>query len=322
MVGDFQIEARVASVSAVHAWTKAGLMIRENAIDPSSPHHSLFVTPGHGIAFQRRNLPGRDSVSLAGPALTAPVFLRLVRQRGTTSAWYRKREVDRWTLLGEQSGLTSPTVDVGVAVTSHSDGAIATAKFEGVYLAPVPAWGASSIGGARGSTGETWATAFTVQGAGTDIWGTSDSFIYMWVRMSGRATVTARVLGVENTYPWAKAGVMIRESLAPDSKHAFALVTPGKGLALQYRNATGGTSVMAGQAAGAAPAWVRLTRFEGASPGAIGGVQAQYSTDGVIWRQLGSVNFNMARDVYVGIAVTSHNPSVEMRATLDGVRVE
>jgi len=322
IVGDFQIETRVASVSAVHAWTKAGLMIRENAIDPSSPHQSLFVTPGHGIAFQRRVLPGRDSVSLAGPALAAPVFLRLVRQRGTTSAWYRKREVDRWTLLAESSGMTSPTVDVGIAVSSHSDGAIAKAKFEGVYLAPVPAWGANSIGGAGAGVGETWGTLYTVQGGGTDIWGTSDSFGYMWVRMSGHATVTARILGVENTYPWAKAGVMIRESLAPDSKHAFALVTPGKGLALQYRSATGGTSVMAGQAAGAAPAWVRLSRFEGSSPGAIGGVQAQYSTDGVIWRSLGSVNFNMTHDVYVGIAVTSHNPSVQMDATVDGWRVE
>jgi hypothetical protein len=322
MFGDFEIETRVASVDAVHPWTKAGLMIRQNAQDASSPHASIFVTPGNGVVFQRRLSRGASSVSLQGPALTAPVFLRLVRQRGTTSAWYRKREVDRWTLLGEQFGMTSPTVDVGVAVTSHSDGAIAKAKFEGVYLAPIPAWGLTSIGGAGGGSGDTWATVYTVQGAGTDIWGTSDSFVYMWVRMSGRATVTARVLGVENTYPWAKAGVMIRESLAPDSKHAMAVVTPGKGIAMQYRGSTGGTSVMPGQAAGAAPAWVRVSRFEAGSPGAVGAVQADYSTDGVVWRPLGQVNFNMTHDVFVGIAVTSHNPSVEMRATLDQIRVE
>ena len=322
MTGDFEIETRVASVDPVHPWTKAGLMIRASAQDAASPHASIFVTPGNGVVFQRRLSRGASSVSLQGPALTAPVFLRLVRQRGTTSAWYRKREVDRWTLLGEQSGLTSPTVDVGVAVTSHSDGAIARAKFEGVYLATVPAWGVSAIGGASGGAGDTHATVYTVQGSGTDIWGTSDSFEYMWVRMSGRATVTARVLGVENTYPWAKAGVMIRESLAPDSKHADVVVTPGKGIAMQYRSTTGGTSVMAAQAAGAAPVWVRLWRFEAGSPGAVGGVQADYSTDGVFWRVLGSVNFDMTHDVYVGIAVTSHNPSVEMRATLDHVRVE
>jgi len=36
----------------------------------------------------------------------------------------------------------------------------------------------------------------------------------------------ARVDSIENTDPWAKVGVMIRETLDCDSAHAFMLVTP------------------------------------------------------------------------------------------------
>ena len=62
LAGDGVITARVASVEPVHAWTKAGVMIRQT-LAAGAPHQSLFVTPGNGLAFQSRATTGATSVS-------------------------------------------------------------------------------------------------------------------------------------------------------------------------------------------------------------------------------------------------------------------
>jgi hypothetical protein len=319
MGGNFEINTRVGSVDAVNAWTKAGLMVRANATDAASPHVSLFATPGKGIAFQRRTTEGGSSISTAGPAYTAPVYLRLVRDGVNFFAYYRKNPTDAWTLLAQQTTSMGSTVDVGVAVTSHADGSIATAKFRGVRLAASPAWSTSAIGAATGSASITNGTTYTVKGSGADIWGTSDALEYLWVPFSGSGRITARVLSVQNAHPWTKAGVMIRESLAADAKQIDGFITPGKGFAMQYRSATGGTSVSAGQKTGTAPAWVQLERVVGPSSDFI---QAYYSTDLQVWRLIGQLDITLSKDIYIGLAVSSHNAGVEATATFDDVRID
>src|SRR5207302_9070020 len=55
--------------------------------------------------------------------------------------------------------------------------------------------------------------AFTVNGAGT-IWGTSDTFNFVEQPIAGDVTIIACVASIQNTDPFAKAGIMIRESAA------------------------------------------------------------------------------------------------------------
>ena len=50
--------------------------------------------------------------------------------------------------------------------------------------------------------------------AGADIWGTADQFHFAYKQLSGNGSITAKVVSVSNTDAWAKAGVMIRETLA------------------------------------------------------------------------------------------------------------
>src|SRR5207248_3572801 len=88
--GDFQINTRVDSVENVNAWTKAGIMLRADATDPSSPHATIVVSPSKGIAFQRRTSEAGATVSTQGPALAAPVWLRMVRMGNTVKTYYRK----------------------------------------------------------------------------------------------------------------------------------------------------------------------------------------------------------------------------------------
>ena len=72
---------------------------------------------------------------------------------------------------------------------------------------------------------------FTLKASGADVWGTADEFRFAYRAMAGNGTITARVSTVQNVSVWTKAGVMMRESLAPGSKQAAMFVSAGKGLA-------------------------------------------------------------------------------------------
>jgi len=181
----------------------------------------------------------------------------------------------------------------------------------------VDAWAHQDIGavGVAGSTSYASSTStFTVKGAGADVWGTADALQYAYIPLAGDGRIVARVASVQNVASWTKAGVMIRESLAPGSAQAFMLVSAGKGLAFQRRDATGGTSVNTAGALGKAPYWVRLDRVGNT-------ITAYQSLDGSAWTLVGADSIPMASSVYIGIGVSSHTTSAAAAATFDHVVV-
>jgi glucose/arabinose dehydrogenase/regulation of enolase protein 1 (concanavalin A-like superfamily) len=181
---------------------------------------------------------------------------------------------------------------------------------------PLPSpWVNQDIGGPGVAGSASYASGtFTVKGSGTDIWGTSDKFHYVYQPWNGNGTITARVSGIQNTDPWAKAGVMIRETLAANSIHAMMVWTSGNGFAFQRRSTTGGGSLhTAGSAAGASH-WVRLVRSGN-------NFSAYQSADGTNWTLVGTATLTMASNVYIGLAVTSHNNTVLNTSTFTNVSV-
>jgi hypothetical protein len=98
----------------------------------------------------------------------------------------------------------------------------------------------------------------------------------------------------------------------------MAVVTPGNGVAFQYRNNADGTSSTAAQESGiSAPQWVKVERTVG------GLVRGYYSADGNTWTQLGmSQTVTMNMPMYVGLALTSHNPGVACEAKFSNVTSE
>jgi len=144
---------------------------------------------------------------------------------------------------------------------------------------------------------------FTMSGGGTDIWGTADQFRFAYKQLSGNGSITAKVLSVSNTNAWAKAGVMIRDSLNANSMYANAVVTPTSGVAFQRRLATGGSATGDTQAGIAAPQWVRVTRNGNT-------FTADYSANGTTWTALGTQQtIAMQSNAYIGLALTSHDAS-------------
>jgi len=87
---------------------------------------------------------------------------------------------------------------------------------------------------------------YTMTGSGADIWDNGpgageyhNEFHFAYKMLTGAGSIVAKVESAENTNAWAKAGVMIRETLDGGSKHAFAAVTPANGVASQARPDTG-----------------------------------------------------------------------------------
>jgi hypothetical protein len=155
---------------------------------------------------------------------------------------------------------------------------------------------------------------FRIQGAGADIWETADQFRFVYQPFTGDGEIVARVTSLGATDPWAKAGVMFRESLTPDSPHAFVMISAQNGYGFQRRPTPRGGSLHTPGGIGGAPGWVRLVRR--------GDVfEAYRSLDGGTWSRVGSDTIPMGDTVYVGLAVTSHNTGVATTATVDSVTV-
>jgi regulation of enolase protein 1 (concanavalin A-like superfamily) len=318
ITGDFDISARVASVENVNRWVKAGLMIRDG-LSQGADHAFVFATPGteRGVVFQGRVTAGGATSSFGSPArIPPPVHLRLRRQGPMVHAYYRRATTDPWTLLaGVSYPNLSSTVEIGFAVSSHVDGRVATAVFDQLSIRPLPDWKSRDIGavGIAGRTIES-SSGVSMEASGADIWGTADAFRFRYAQGDDSHVVTARVVSVTRAHGWTKAGVMIRETLDPDSKHVMVIVSPGKGLAMQYRAETGGISANAGLLPGTAPEWLRLSREGDIFHGDV-------SNDGVTWTRLGSITVNMSPTVHTGLVLTSHNNVALATASFDNASV-
>ncbi|GAH36638.1 unnamed protein product, partial [marine sediment metagenome] len=169
---------------------------------------------------------------------------------------------------------------------------------------------------------------FTMSASGVDIWGTADEFRYAFKQLSGDGSIIAKVENVENTNGWAKCGVMIRETLDPGSKFAAVYIMPTNadgtatnGCRFQARLETGIDAVSDSsvatdeQMAIIAPYWVKLIR-QGNS------FTAYYSADGVRWQAMSwnPQDITMTSNVYIGLALTSHNANAVCVAQFSNVQ--
>jgi len=170
------------------------------------------------------------------------------------------------------------------------------------------------------------ADSFIVGAAGADIWGTADEFRFLYKQLTGDGSIVARIDGLDETDAWAKACVMIRETLDAGSVNAMSYVTPDGRAGWQSRATTDGDTVSTRSDAGTitVPHWIRITR-EGNL------FTAEHSADGVTWEPMieqenpaeesfGEVT--MAQTVYIGIGFTSHAADVLGQAEFSNVATE
>lgn len=314
--GDVEIVARVDGIGATHAWAKAGVMIRAS-LSSGSAHGFSMASALSGTHFQRRTTSGATTRHTHGSSGGAPVWVRAVRT-GTRVTTALSTNGSSWRTVGYDTIALGTSAYVGLAVTSVNPGTRTTARFSNVRVTrlslPSPQQstdiGSPAIrGSARYSSG-----TYTITGGGGDIWDRADRFHFVYQPMTGNGEVLVRVASLTNTHAWAKAGVMIRESLAADSRQASMVITPTSGQAFQRRQDPGAYSVHKSGGSGAAPGWVRLVR-NGST------IEAYRSSTGSSWTRVGSDTIAMGNTVYVGLAVSSPSTASTTTAVFDSFRV-
>ena len=137
----------------------------------------------------------------------------------------------------------------------------------------------------------------------------NDSFFFVHRTLTGNGSITVPVTSLtgvidgqageySGTQPWAKAGVILKESLSQGSPYAAVMVTPGHGVRMQD-DYTQDIAGLPGPVTAGAPRWLRLVR----SGGTITGYD---SADGAHWTQVGTVKLTgLPSTVQVGMFATS-----------------
>jgi regulation of enolase protein 1 (concanavalin A-like superfamily) len=314
--GDVDIRARVDSIYRVHKGSRGGVMIRASLAANAAKAHT-FVAAHDGIAFHHRKSTGAVHTTKNGPYGKPPNWVRLVRT-GNLVTSYTSVNGSSWTLIGSQTITLNAKAYVGLAVSSQVSGVRTSVKVSNVSVATasLPAGQTSADIGSPAIAGSASHSAgrYTVHAAGANIWDAADQFHYVYQPLQGDADVVARVVSLTAADPWSKAGIMIRESLAANSRHAMALISAGNGYALHRRVETGEWSEHTSGGSGTAPGWVRLVRTGS-------NFEAYRSTDGATWASMGSATIPMNETVYVGLAATSRNVQAATTAVFENWKV-
>ncbi|WP_199236874.1 alginate lyase family protein [Kribbella antiqua] len=256
-----------------------------------------------------------------------------------------------YTIQRATSGGPYTTIATGVTETTYTD---STARQAGrTYYYKVEdslavasqrlPWANKNISTSTGRTDFDGHT-FTIEAGGTDIGGTTDSFHFAYLPMYGDGVITARVAHPVSSQ-YATLGVMMRQTLDPDSAHASMLI---KGLPLHtwsgvwtVRPATGAKTTATGsttvppsqQQAITVNAGFPISNL-GTLPESATPLQAPYveaasdgyrlrrpywvrlvrkgntftgliSPDGHTWTEVGSSKLRLGAPLYAGIAVCS-----------------
>jgi len=309
-----EVSARLQGQQSTNTFAKAGVMIR-GSLAPDSWHVILDMRPGRGLEFMVRSSNGATTSFIAGG--TSPfwsVWLKLSRQGESSVLGYWSTDGVSWSYLGT---VTVPrgSALAGLAVTSHDTTVTNTGTFDNVAVTgtrlPAP-WQLTDVG-AVGRTGSASASngTFTISGAGSDIWGSADSFTAVAEPFNGDGAVVARVVSEQNTHPFAKAGVIVG-GLAAASARVIIDVKPDATIEFMARAADGQTMSFIAGASAAFPVWLKLSRAGDRVTGSI-------SSNGTAWTTVGSVGVTLPANVFAGMAVTSHDPSVLNTAVFDQV---
>jgi alpha-galactosidase len=143
---------------------------------------------------------------------------------------------------------------------------------------------------------------FAIEGGGADIWGTDDNFVFVNMEASQDQSVSAKIISQTNPDPWAKSGLMFRESNASNSAFIMLCTTPGNGISLQWRDTTGTacSSKLFGESK--LPVYLKLIK-EGSK------FTAYKSVDGKVWETLGdhSLSNPFKGRFLTGMGVSPHS---------------
>jgi regulation of enolase protein 1 (concanavalin A-like superfamily) len=186
---------------------------------------------------------------------------------------------------------------------------------------PTPStWTTDAIGGSRGAVGvRRSADALTISAEGSDVWNSADAFQFVHRPWTGDGDLIVRLTELVKPADaqFAMAGVMFRESLSADSRHATLLVSTNGKAKFRRRLIIGDATLSDGPGAGttAVPKWLKLVRRGDT-------FSAYLSNDGEAWQQVHSTQtIGMAANVEVGVFALRSSGADMARATFTAMEL-
>jgi hypothetical protein len=172
---------------------------------------------------------------------------------------------------------------------------------------------------------------YRIEAGGADIWDEQDHCHFAYAPHTGDFSLIARVESLGLSHPYAKSGLMVRESLRPESAMVYFFVFPDN----RSRNHNNGGyefHVREGSAAtckagypkgddgeGEPPypvrfpnAWLKLSR-----EGRI--FRTAAGRDGVSWKDYNELALDLPETMLIGIAVTAHDDAASTKSCVSGL---
>ncbi|MFM7718670.1 MAG: Ig-like domain-containing protein [Actinomycetota bacterium] len=135
MSGDGEIRARIASAPTSPTGAIVGVTIRETTA-AGARHHFIGLRADGRIVWIRRNGTDRStSIAVGTTAVTAPIWVRLVRS-GTTITAFTSTDGITWTRFNNAKLSMATAVTAGIAVASSSTSSPYATTLDGVVLVP------------------------------------------------------------------------------------------------------------------------------------------------------------------------------------------
>jgi uncharacterized repeat protein (TIGR02543 family) len=265
----------------------------------------LAADASEGVAYSGQTLAGLATDADAGDSITyskvsGPAWLAVAAD-GTLSG----------TPKNGSAGLNSFVVR---ATDSNAASTDATLEITVIGL-PLP-WVATDIGtGMLAGVTSHNAGTFTVAGSGV-IGGTSDGLHFTYQTLTGDGEIIARISNLQDTGTSSRVGVMIRDSLAANSKEIFMGMSGANDYIMAHRTTTGGSTSTTNSDSGTVPnTWVRLVR-SGTT------ITAYKSTNGTNWTSVGSaIDTTFGSTCYIGMAVGSGSTTTLNTSQFNNVTV-
>ena len=224
--------------------------------------------------FQLAVLPPNELLKKGNPALDGQrvrLVGRIVSSQGTNCltitqdhasqiTGYVSADGLNWREIGTTLLSLSNRVYVGLAVTAHNAQKLCTAIFEAPEGLGPGLQGTDLGNPSLAGSFVMDRTNYVVTGAGADVWGPTQQCHFAYLPSEGESRTVVRVRSLTPTDQWAKAGLMLRESLQADSRYVLLAVTPGNGVSFQFRAAERGESAPTLNLRRQAPLWLKLVR--------------------------------------------------------------
>jgi hypothetical protein len=125
--------ARITSLTAPDGWTKAGLMVR-GTTDNQSANAMEAATGGNGTVLQWRATDGSNCGNAAGNGQAPLVWVKLTRDAAGLVTGYWAPDVagvpGAWTTQTGVVTTMTGNMTLGLAITSHNNGAVASATID------------------------------------------------------------------------------------------------------------------------------------------------------------------------------------------------